>query len=313
MSEVYFIGDENDLVLCKTGWIFEGQCAIPLDNQNSAITATPASLIENLKNGYGGGSYQIESATSCSLVESSVPVGQFHPRIFRPVSALSGSPVDNVILTNANSRLKALLDFLETICRTVYPESKLNGLGEEVGNLAIYGHDIRNGMLMACTEVEAQLKGILRANHIRAESTADYVKLCGTLRLRDYEIDFLSYSCLNNRRPFDSWDALLPSKSIAWYDAYNAVKHDRESDFPKARLEHLIDSIAAVAILLVAQFGPDRVRLGSMALTFSHEWQLDDYYIAPFALRHSEDGLAETEADHRARTEALCSRVDVTP
>lgn len=178
---VYFICDVDGNVLCETGWIFSDNCAIPLANQGSAITATTSTLIDNLKCGHGGGlGYHIDANTECDLVEFSGPYHQYHSRIYRPTSGLCGPVVDNTILTNANSQLAGLMQFLSTICRTIYPKSKLDESGTEVGNLATYGHDIRNGMLLACTEVEAQLKGVLRANNISAYrhnySTVDYVK-----------------------------------------------------------------------------------------------------------------------------------------
>ena len=37
--------------------------------------------------------------------------------------------------------------------------------------------------------------------------------------------------------PFALWEEARPTGSLAWYDAYNAVKHDRERNFSRATLE----------------------------------------------------------------------------
>jgi len=57
--------------------------------------------------------------------------------------------------------------------------------------------------------------------------------------------------------PFDQWDQLKATKSLPWYNAYNAVKHHREERFNFASLGHLIDAAAALHILQSAQFGPE--------------------------------------------------------
>lgn len=116
---------------------------------------------------------------------------------------------------------------------------------------------------------------------------------------------------MNNRRPFELWEAGDSTQTLPWYAAYNAVKHDRETEFSQARLEHLFDSIAAVAIMLQAQFGTDRVQLGSLTCVASPVWSIKEYYIAPFALWHSQGGLRETEHEYRQRAGALWSKVNV--
>jgi hypothetical protein len=48
-----------------------------------------------------------------------------------------------------------------------------------------------------------------------------------------------------------------PTASLSWYDAYNAVKHDRESNFHRSTLENVLNACAALHILQVAQWGPN--------------------------------------------------------
>jgi hypothetical protein len=42
---------------------------------------------------------------------------------------------------------------------------------------------------------------------------------------------------------------------MPWYDAYNAAKHDRESELKTATLKFAFDAVAACIIMIVAQFG----------------------------------------------------------
>jgi hypothetical protein len=123
--------------------------------------------------------------------------------------------------------------------------------------LEAYGHEIRNLFIVACTEVEAQWKAILDANKYPAGkwTTNDYVKLLAPLRLADYQIDFTLYPSVPTLSPFSSWDARMPTQSLAWYDAYNATKHDREKNFSLATISNVVNAVAACAILLIAQFG----------------------------------------------------------
>lgn len=184
--------------------------------------------------------------------------GEYHSRVFRPSwrqewrdsPAYIPPPRDNIALSNALTQLEALKALLSSIFRTVEPDQK---------NFSAYGHEIRNLMLIACTEVESQLKAVLLANNISAQgnsySTRDYVKLSKSLKLKEYSMRVASYPQIGVRMPFKDWNSSAPTKSLDWYDAYNAVKHDRENSFCRAMLVHAIDAVLACAILLEAQYG----------------------------------------------------------
>ena len=53
-------------------------------------------------------------------------------------------------------------------------------------------------------------------------------------------------------RPLSSWEK---NNSPVWYREYNDVKHSRGSKFNKASLENVLNSTAAVFILLYARYG----------------------------------------------------------
>jgi len=153
---------------------------------------------------------------------------------------------DLEIISTSKSQLMVLVRMLDRICQTVHP------IG---GNLNTFGHDIRNLLILAATEFEAQCRGVLNANGARARNTADYVKLLTPMRLSEYEIAFARFAWLAPERPFEGWHAANPTKSLPWYDAYNATKHDRERCFDVATLGHCFSAVAAIVVLLLGQFG----------------------------------------------------------
>lgn len=67
---------------------------------------------------------------------------------------------------------------------------------------------------------------------------------------------------LNNICPFKNWKSDNPTKSLDWYNRYNAVKHDRETEFPKATIQSLLEAISALFLLIYAQYGTNLALLG---------------------------------------------------
>jgi len=178
--------------------------------------------------------------------------GQYYPRIARPtVPHLNESPgmspnIDNGLVQTSRGQLVALREQLERIFRAVQPVEE---------NYKTYGHDIRNLLILAATEVEAHCKGVLKANGVEGENTRDYVKLLPVLKLNKYAIELPFYPWVGSVRPFDTWEPNLPTQSLAWYDAYNAVKHDRDENFSRGTLLNALRAVCAVAIMNYAQFG----------------------------------------------------------
>ena len=114
------------------------------------------------------------------LYKVTLAPGQYYPRVARPSGDhLQDSPGiypgDHEALNEmaiAHDQIAVLANRLEDICRTVHPVGP---------NLVAYGHEIRNLLILACTEVEAFWRGVLVANHVSPPnghfSTNDYVKL----------------------------------------------------------------------------------------------------------------------------------------
>lgn len=181
--------------------------------------------------------------------------GSYYRRMSRPSSShpkeSPGYNPDNVdnhnLIETSRGQLSALREQLERICRVVHPSEK---------TFTTFGHDIRNLLILASTEVEAHFKGVLKANGSRADSTKDYVKLSAAMKLGDYAIDFPFYPWLPPMRPFENWvPSGRPTKDLKWYDAYNAVKHDRETQFELSTLENAFLAVSGVVVMMAAQFG----------------------------------------------------------
>jgi hypothetical protein len=126
-------------------------------------------------------------------------------------------------------------------------------------NLSSYGSEIRTLLILACTEVEAQLKHVLKANEYPGKDkgwrTKDYEKLRTVMLLDEYRVRLTRYH-IGELSPFSDWDEDEPTKSLPWYDAYNNVKHDRLNLRHKGTLAMAIDAVAALAIVAAAKYGP---------------------------------------------------------
>jgi hypothetical protein len=222
--------------------------------------------------------------------------GEYYPRIARPGSPEGLSPgylPDQSIelqISRAKStgQLHAFIQTLEAICRVVHPFRE---------NLRTYGHEIRNILVLACTEIEAYCKNILRDNEYNGGArydrltTADYVCLLTALRLNDYTVSLNYYPWYERVSPFASWSQKTPTKSLGWYYAYNQVKHDRESHFEQATLGRAIDAVTGCFVLLCAQYGLDFALQGNEAdraffqIVAAPRWAPSEIYLPPFSNR----------------------------
>ena len=132
--------------------------------------------------------------------------GKYYPRIARPlVPVPAWEPrllwsqsfnVENAYVANARSQLTSLTRKLETICQTVQPSES---------TLVVYGHEIRNLLILAATEAEMHWRRILIANgapRTTKFNSNEYVKLVEPLKLRDYAINFYDFPDLPPFQPF---------------------------------------------------------------------------------------------------------------
>lgn len=213
---------------------------------NKVISGTPPNVI-------------VEHLQDWTFVPTLLKPGEYYPRMARTSNShLNDSPGINPenpqiqgLIETSNGQLVALREQLERIFRTVHPTSE---------NFDVYGHDIRNVLILAATEVEAHWKGILKANGLSGQSTNHYVKLLPAMKLNEYGVRLPFYPWMSIFKPFGNWSKEKPTQSLAWYDAFNAIKHDRKALFSRGKLLHAIEAVCACYIMIMAQFGKGSVQ-----------------------------------------------------
>lgn len=175
--------------------------------------------------------------------------GIFSPRINR------GEP--NLLSHNyANSQMLDEIRAFSNICDSL--KELFSYIDPDELNLSCFGNKIRELLIIACTEVEYLLQNFLVDNKYSITtrfSTNDYIKSLNILKLNKYSTKLVFYPQLQEWSPFSSWSVTQPTVSISWYDAYNAVKHNRGVNRQKASLKAVINAVAAIHILLEAQYG----------------------------------------------------------
>ncbi len=218
------------------------------------------------RNGHGPG--KVAKAFEC------LPPGHFHPRIFRHSTNAFGQfrrrgvdwgwpPVNEPAMIMALRQLKGLHAELSRVYRYIEPS------GQE--NLNAYGLEVRQLLILACTEVESLWKGALEENGVSVLrlDTSTYVKLKDPLRLSEYTLSLPLYPGVDPVSPFREWDGDKPTQSLRWYDAYNAVKHHGEKNLARATVLHATEAVVAAVILVQAQFGPTELFEDLLGAEFS--------------------------------------------
>lgn len=219
--------------------------------------------------------------------------GEFCPRIWRgdesPLPADAGFLGESVSTVRV---VRLLLDRLAELFTYIEPSRP---------NDTTFGIAQRELLILACTEVETALRSILIANNATARggghrwTTADYYRLFSPLRLAEWSVTLLAHTGYGVISPFASWEVARPTASLAWYDAYNAVKHDREANLPRATFANVVEAMAAVYVMAAAQFGPSTLPAHGahpegFRLHSTPDWALDERYIRP--MRDPLDGNA---------------------
>lgn len=178
--------------------------------------------------------------------------------------------------SNQLRQLEIILDDMAEVFKVVAPHYQQRG---------VYGHAIRNIIILACTELDARMQSILANNGVSPDGKyfemKDYFKLKGPLKLDEYELSFYRYGDLGTFSPFSTWEN---NEQLYWYQAYNHIKHNREKHFAEAKLFNAINAIMAYAIILIAQYGYRndlwRETVGKIIhIEKEPKWDLEDFYI----------------------------------
>lgn len=129
-------------------------------------------------------------------------------------------------------------------------------------NLTTYSLKIHELIIKICIEIEANFKSIFKANQYGKYEQG------GSLNIRNdfYKIEkshFLSYYTItyphwigdkNQFKPFNNWKE---HHKLEWYQAYNAIKHDKVKNFEKANLLNLLNAFSALLVVLTSQYGSE--------------------------------------------------------
>lgn len=137
-------------------------------------------------------------------------------------------------------------------------DSLLYVVEPSITNFESYGHKIRELLILACTEVEYLLLRVLMENGYpqkKTYKTTDYIHCLPILKLNEYNVILGQYPNLKVFQPFANWSNHSPTQTLEWYDAYNSVKHNRGGSLKNANFKNLLNAIAAIHILLEAQYG----------------------------------------------------------
>lgn len=121
------------------------------------------------------------------------------------------------------------------------------------GNLKTYSHRLYELLLRACTDFESVCKEELVATGYRKPAADmninDYKTLEGSLQLEQFHVGILIWRPAPvYLQPFGGWSSAAPP--LGWYRAYNTVKHNRNSQFDEANLDHVRLSLAGLFALL---------------------------------------------------------------
>ncbi|RWO30642.1 MAG: hypothetical protein E5X67_19085 [Mesorhizobium sp.] len=275
-------------------WYFDGTVATlvgvskPLNNESSHVVLPSG---EDIFDAVGAKLARlIPQSAPFSFERTHLKPGEYYPRMARvidqhvgvpnPVYHCPGSNTVESQLAIMRGQLVSLTHKLTEICQTVHPSPS---------NFKVYGHEVRNLLILACTEVEMHWRGVLEANGVSGRfTTLNYVALQSAMRLGEFGILLPYYPWMKEVRPFEGWDSARPTESLPWYRAYNAVKHDREGSFEEGTLSHAIDAVVACAVMLIAQFGQMeafrwRSEFGYFFQVASKpNWKISESYIHPY-------------------------------
>lgn len=178
--------------------------------------------------------------------------------------------------SNQLRQLEIILSDLSEVFKIIAPHHN---------QFSVYGHAIRNIIILACTELDARMQSILANNGVEPNGNyfemLDYYKLNDTLKLNEYELSFYRYGDLGTFSPFSAWKN---DGQLYWYQAYNHIKHNREKHFAEAKLFYAINAIMAYAIILIAQYGYRndlwRETVGKIIhIEKEPKWDLENFYI----------------------------------
>ena len=254
MVNKYFVVDFQNMKSNFT-WCYDGQVCYRVGIPDAKIkeglhfkVLTGSTVFSQLEE-------HISGSGKARIFEKEIAPGQYYNRIARPSDDhpfdVVSFPVTGIYLEEIASsvaQLTSLVHKLLEISQVVEPCEE---------NLQVYGHKLRECILIAAMEVESHWKSVLVSNGYEDGrlNTNDYFKTMEPLKLHEYSIKFVKFPKLKKISPFREWKVSSPTQSLKFYNSYNKIKHDREKMFHLSTVDSAFGSFAAVVILAVSQFG----------------------------------------------------------
>lgn len=118
-------------------------------------------------------------------------------------------------------------------------------------NLKAFSHRFYALLLRACTEVESLLKEYgqaLQDSNRPFTCMKEYATLEQDYQFSRIAVDALMWMPKVRRiQPFAAWSEA--GGRLSWYQSYNAVKHDRSTNFREATVENTLAAVAGAFLL----------------------------------------------------------------
>lgn len=159
----------------------------------------------------------------------------------------------------------------------------------DVSNADTHSFRIYELTLRICTEFESLCKELLVEKHYvtppKKMKISDYKTLESDLKLEEAKISLVLWNPANEFiKPFEGWSTKEPP--LSWYQKYNTVKHNRNSQFSLATLDNLRYSFCGLFCSLVKANVPFQGGI--------HQHWVDDeveyeYKSMPFIIRRTDD------------------------
>ena len=132
-------------------------------------------------------------------------------------------------------------------------------------NLKTHSFRIHELFTRICIELESNFKAILNENKYTPKDSSNKLR-----KEKQWKFD-IDYKLVNKSHHLDEYKAIFPiwngdkktfqpfltwknNETPSWWSAYNKSKHNRNNEFKSANFENLLNSYAALFIVLTSQF-----------------------------------------------------------
>lgn len=120
---------------------------------------------------------------------------------------------------------------------------------EPEGQEEVHSFEFAKLLILSCTEIESVFKMIclsIKGTQVKGDISAYKENILEKFpKITEAEVTINRLG--RNIRPFEGWDL----KRLAWWDAYQVVKHNRGEYFAKATYLNAVTAISALYILIL--------------------------------------------------------------